>query len=147
MVRRFPEPPDLDRNKLYVGLGQALYCDLAQQFFDWSQNLLGLAKKHNAQGNIDRAILTLLRNYMESRHVAEPGHRDYHGTDHVCLWQVFEQTYKSLVMIAIEPLPPVQEAIQTPASPLISTASSSPPTPPEPQFKDLIFDDLEIHGA
>ena len=83
------------------------FCEFAQNFLDWGNQLLNSAKKHNIV-SINQAKILLLDKFFEWFRYVPRSHRNKMSLKgHICIFQVLVSLYVQLKVIELEITPPL----------------------------------------
>ncbi len=83
-------------------------CSYAEQFSQWSEQLVGQAERSPGVVEVNQAILQLINKYMSYReYVPRPHRMKVTSTGHTCIWAVFEEAYKRLKVVELRITPPL----------------------------------------
>jgi hypothetical protein len=109
-------------------------CPFAEQFSLWAEALFSKATHNASVVSVNQAKLLLVDRYMDWRAAVPGAHRNLGGSrsGHVCIFQVFEETYQKLKTVELSLTPPM----------LFLPPPPSPPPPP-PQIAGIFFGEKE----
>ena len=106
------------------------YCPYATKFKQWTETLyasVGQAVQDDSSGAavaVNQAKVLLVDKYFEWRSAAPKAHRNRTGEGHICLFHVFDETYRTLRAVELSLTPPLLFLPPPPAEP-----------PPQPVYK------------
>src|SRR4051812_6758926 len=93
--------------------GQPAHCPYAEKFNQWTETLYAsvghAVKQDNASAAVavNQAKVLLVDRYFEWRMAAPKAHRNRTGEGHICLFHVFDETYRPLRATELSLPPPL----------------------------------------
>ena len=110
---------------LKVVAEQPPMCSYAAKFSEWADQLCAEVTKESKIATVNQGKLLLQDKYFEWTKPVPPQHRVHSGKSHLCIFQVYAQTYERL------------RAIELSLKPLLL------PAEPLPQYAGIILGQLE----
>ena len=110
------------------------YCPYAREFQLWADELSLRLHRYVTSVSINQAKVLLLDKYMAWRESVPKTHQNYIGAQHICLFEVFDQTYRKLRAAELVLTPPV---LFEPPREIVRI--EPPPPPPTPQIHGIVI--------